>query len=185
MNTSEYYSKILDELSRSSASIRDEEVEILLESILGSKKVFVAGAGRSGLMARAFAMRLMHMGIESYVVGETITRNFEQEDLLIIGSGSGETASLVSMAQKAKKIGGTVAAVTIFPASTIGNLAQLKITLPGTPKEQSDSGHPTVQPMGALFEQTLLLFFDAVILRLMEQKGLNSANMFGRHANLE
>ncbi|MCG6198002.1 SIS domain-containing protein, partial [Anoxybacillus sp. LAT_38] len=74
----------------------------------------------------------------AYVVGETVTPTFEKDDLLIIGSGSGETKSLVSMATKAKSIGGAVAAVTIFPESTIGQLADLVITLPGSPKDQAD-----------------------------------------------
>lgn len=58
-------------------------------------------------------MRMMHMGIDAYVVGETVTANLEKGDLLIIGSGSGETKTLVSIAEKAKSLGGTVAAVTI------------------------------------------------------------------------
>ena len=64
-------------------------------------------------MGKSFAMRMMHMGIDAYVIGETVTPNFEKDDILIIGSGSGETKSLVSMAEKAKSIGGTIAAVTI------------------------------------------------------------------------
>ena len=89
------------------------------------------------------------------------------------------------MAEKAKSIGGTIAAITIFPESTIGQLADITIKLPGSPKDQSEGDDKTIQPMGSLFEQTLLLFCDAVILRFMEKKGLNSDTMYGRHANLE
>lgn len=185
MHTRQYANEIVNELTRTVDQIAEAEAEQLVTRILESKKIFVAGAGRSGLMVRAFAMRLMHMGLRAYVVGETVTPNFEKDDLLIIGSGSGETKSLVSMATKAKSIGGAVAAVTIFPESTIGQLADLVITLPGSPKDQADSGTKTIQPMGSLFEQTLLLFYDAVILRLMEKMGWDSQAMFGRHANLE
>ncbi|WP_417899856.1 6-phospho-3-hexuloisomerase [Bacillus haimaensis] len=185
MQTTQYLAEILKELNHSADLIADEEAEKLVNGILESKKVFVAGAGRSGFMAKSFAMRMMHMGIDSYVIGETVTPNFEKEDILIIGSGSGETKSLVSMAEKAKSIGGKIATVTIFPDSTIGQLADVTIKLPGSPKDQSEGDYKTIQPMGSLFEQTLLLFYDAVILRFMEKKGLDTNKMYGRHANLE
>ncbi|MFY0781385.1 6-phospho-3-hexuloisomerase [Peribacillus simplex] len=185
MQTSQYLAEIIKELNRSVDLIANEEAEKLVNGILESKKVFVAGAGRSGFMTKSFAMRMMHMGIDSYVIGETVTPNFEKEDILIIGSGSGETKSLVSMAEKAKSIGGKIATVTIFPDSTIGQLADITIKLPGSPKDQSEGDYKTIQPMGSLFEQTLLLFYDAVILRFMEKKGLDTNKMYGRHANLE
>lgn len=185
MNTTQYLAEILKELEGAPDFIDGDEAENLVNSILESKKIFVAGAGRSGLMAKSFAMRMMHMGLDAYVIGETVTPNFEQDDILIVASGSGETKSLVSMAEKAKSIGGTIAAVTIKPASTIGKLADITVQMPGAPKDQSAGQSGTIQPMGSLFEQTLLLFFDSIILRVMEKKGQDSKTMFGRHANLE
>ncbi|RFU68203.1 6-phospho-3-hexuloisomerase [Bacillus sp. V59.32b] len=185
MQTTQFLAEIIDELTRTVDLIADEEAEKLVNGILESKKVFVAGAGRSGFMGKSFAMRMMHMGIDAYVIGETVTSTFEKDDILIIGSGSGETKSLVSVAQKAKSIGGTVTIATIVPDSTIGKLADFTIKLPGSPKDQSESDYKTIQPMGSLFEQTLLLFYDAVILRFMEKKGLDSDKMYGKHANLE
>lgn len=185
MRTTEYLAEIIKELHRSVDQISDEEAESLADRILGSGKIFVAGAGRSGLVMKSFAMRLMQMNFEAYVVGETVTPNLGREDLFIIGSGSGETKSLVPMAQKAKSLEGTVAAITIFPESTIGKLSDIAVKLPGSPKDKSEGSYKTIQPMGALFEQTLLLFCDAVILKLMEKQGLDSGTMFGRHANLE
>ncbi|MCM3576287.1 6-phospho-3-hexuloisomerase [Mesobacillus sp. AQ2] len=185
MHTTQYLAKILKELIRTTDLISNEEAEKLVNGILEAKKVFIAGAGRSGFMAKSFAMRMMHMGIDAYVPGETVTPNFEEGDLIIFASGSGETKSLVSMAEKAKSLGGTVAALTIFPDSTIGKLADMTVKLPGSPKDQSEGDYKTIQPMGSLFEQTLLLFCDALILRFMEKKGLDSNKMYGRHANLE
>ena len=185
MQTSQYMAKIIQELSRSVDLIADEEAEQLVNGILESKKVFVAGAGRSGMMGKSFAMRMMHMGIDAYVLGETVTPTFEKDDILILGTGSGETKSLVLIAEKAKNIGGTIATVTISPESTIGKLADFAIKLPGSPKDQSEGDYQTIQPMGSLFEQTLLLFFDSIILRIMEKNGLDTNKMYGRHANLE
>ena len=185
MQTTEYLHEVIKELSHTTAQIANEDAEKLVNHIYQAKKVFVAGAGRSGFMAKSFAMRMMHMGLDAYVVGETVTANFEEGDILIVGSGSGETKGLVSMVEKAKSIGGTIAAITTAPQSTIGKLADVVIKLPGAPKDQSQSEYQTIQPMGSLFEQTLLLFYDAVILRFMEKKGLNSHTMYGKHANLE
>lgn len=185
MKTSLYYSEIVRELSRAADLLSDQEAENLVDEILNARKIFVSGAGRSGLMGKSFAMRLMHMGLDSYVIGETVTPNLTEDDLIIFASGSGETKSLLSMAEKAKSIGGKVIAVTLFPDSTLGQISDVCVKLPGSPKDQSENEYKTIQPMGSLFEQTLLLFFDAVILRYMERKGLDSGTMFGRHANLE
>lgn len=183
--TTHYFAKILNELGPAADLISDSDSEKLVDAILKSKKVFTAGAGRSGFMGKSFAMRMMHMGIDAYVIGETVTGNFEKDDILIIGSGSGETKSLIQLAEKAKSIGGTIVTVTIKPESTLGKLADITIQLPGSPKDQSNSEKKTIQPMGSLFEQTLLLFYDAIILRFMEKKGLDSETMYGKHANLE
>jgi 6-phospho-3-hexuloisomerase len=185
METTQYLAKIVQELIPAADFISDKEAEQLVNEILESKKVFVAGAGRSGLMMKSFAMRMMQMGFDAYVVGETVTPNLEKGDLFIVGSGSGETKGLVSMVQKAKNLEGTVALVTISPASTIGKLADMTVKLPGSPKDQADVESKTIQPMGALFEQTLLLFFDTIILKLMDKKEMSGAVMFTRHANLE
>jgi 6-phospho-3-hexuloisomerase len=185
METSYYLSKVIDELSYSINQISDAEAESLVNMMTTSSKVFVAGAGRSGLIAKSFAMRMMHMGINSYVIGETVTPNVEQNDLLIISSGSGETKSLVSMAEKAKSLEAKLAIVTILPESTIGKLADITVKLPGSPKDKETNQYKTIQPMASLFEQTLLVFYDALILRYMEKNSLNSNSMFSRHANLE
>ncbi|WP_436371636.1 6-phospho-3-hexuloisomerase [Cytobacillus sp. BC1816] len=185
MQTTNFMETILDELQMAAGYISNQEAEELVNKILESKKIFVAGAGRSGLMARSFVMRLMHVGLEAYVVGETVTPNFENKDTLIICSGSGETKSLVSIAEKAKNIGGTILVITTSPESRIGQLADRTIKMPGSPKDQAKGDYRTIQPMGSLFEQTLLLFYDATILRIMDKKELDTTKMYGKHANLE
>ncbi|QGH34336.1 6-phospho-3-hexuloisomerase [Gracilibacillus salitolerans] len=186
MNTTQYLKEIIAELSHSVDLIDKQEAEELVNKISDSKKVFVGGAGRSGFMAKSFAMRMMHMGIDAYTINETVTPSFEKDDILIIATGSGETKSLVTLAEKAKDIGGKIAVVTLSPESTVGKLADFIIKLPGAPKDQkTGTDYKTIQPMGSLFEQTSLLFYDAVILRFMDKKGLDTNKMYGRHANLE
>jgi 6-phospho-3-hexuloisomerase len=186
MKTTEYAVEIVNELGRTLSLISADEAERLVARIIMSKKILVAGAGRSGLAMKAFAMRLMHMGFEAYVVGETVTPNFAEADLLLIGSGSGETGSLVNIASKAKKIGGGLALVTTLPESSIGKLADIIVKIPApTPKAHIAETWRSIQPMGSLFEQSLLIFLDIIVLKLMEKTANNSTDMFKLHANLE
>lgn len=106
--------EILEELLENAKQIRQEELEQFADKIQKAKRVFVAGAGRSGFVARAFSNRLMHLGLKVYFVGEPTTPSIQCGDLLIIVSGSGETGSLKVMAEKAKKQQAMVAVITIF-----------------------------------------------------------------------
>lgn len=186
MDNSEYAKIIVDELNQTLSRISAKDADAFVSIVNQSDEVFVCGAGRSGFMARGFCMRLMHMGVKSYMVGETVTPNIKARDVLVVCSGSGETKSLVSMAEKAKSLGAKVALVTINPESTIGKLADVVVEISApSPKAAKDGDVKSIQPMGSLFEQSLLLFLDISILGLMEKRGLNSDTMFGRHANLE
>lgn len=177
---------ILDEIGLTLTKVNPAEVARLVESLLSAKRVFVLGAGRSGLMVKTFAMRLMQMGIETYVAGEVTTPAMDRGDLLIVGSGSGETGGPVTMTRIAKHPGVTIAAITIFPQSSLGKLADFTVTVPApTPKKKGTSELTSVQPMGSLFEQSMLMLLDTVILILMERRRVTSDQMFERHAQLE
>ncbi|WP_211654817.1 6-phospho-3-hexuloisomerase [Planococcus alpniumensis] len=176
--------EISAELAHTVGQVSDAEASRLVTAMGQADKIFVAGGGRSGFMAKAFVMRMVHMGLNAYVVGETVTPSLEEEDLFIVGSGSGETGSLLAMTEKAKTIGATVAAVTTNPASSIGKLADLHLTIPAQAKAEGASGK-SIQPMGSLFEQSLLVVYDALVLAYMEQQDITADAMFGTHANLE
>ena len=88
MNTTEYSKEVLAELNRTLTNVSAEEGEKLAQLVLNAGKILVAGAGRSGFAVKAFAMRLMHMGFDAYVVNETVTPNIEPGDVLVVGSGS-------------------------------------------------------------------------------------------------
>jgi Predicted sugar phosphate isomerase involved in capsule formation len=160
--------------------------ENLVRLILDADSVFLAGAGRSGLFLRGFAMRLMHMSKPAFVVGEVVTPAIQAGDLLLIGSGSGETASLKAMAERAKAIGAKVALVSSREESSIAKMADLTVVLETfSPKVATSGGVQSAQPMANLFEQGMFLFFDALTMELMSQMNLTSEVMFKRHANLE
>jgi 6-phospho-3-hexuloisomerase len=187
MNSDEYRRAVLNELCVVLGGVDSESYNALAELILDSERVFLAGAGRSGLVAKAFAMRLIQMRIESFVVGDATTPAIGKGDLLVIGSGSGETSSMVVAARKAKKYGAEVALVTAYPESIIGRLADLVIRVSApTPKvEAREPLQHSVQPLGTLFEQSFLLFLDIVVKVLMDRTETTHNDMFGHHANLE
>ncbi len=188
MNSPEYCQVILREIEIVVEKIDTEEMESLVDAITGATRVFTAGTGRSLLMVRALAMRLMQLGYDAFVVGETVTPAIGPDDLFIIGSGSGETATLHVMASQAKAAGARLALVTIFPNSTLGRLADLIVKIPAaTSKSGKPGGSTSAQPGASLFEQCLLVLADAIIMRISEKTGIQDINsgLMKRHANLE
>lgn len=185
---SERLAKVTEEVQHYGEAIEDRQIKKVAQLCYQAKRIFVAGAGRSGFAARGFANRLMQLGLTAYFVGETTTPSISEGDLLIIGSGSGSTSSLVVDANKAKAAGAQLATLTIYPDATIGKASDALIRIPGgTPKNESaneDTAH-SIQPMGTLFEQLSWITYDTLVLELMELTGETAETMFPRHANLE
>jgi 6-phospho-3-hexuloisomerase len=108
----EFMQQMGEAIHTTAATLKEDQIAAFFHEILSAKRVYVTGAGRSGFIARAFGMRLMHIGYEAYVVGETITPAFRPGDLLVAFSGSGETHSILSICETAKSLGGTVCLIT-------------------------------------------------------------------------
>lgn len=177
---------ILDELRGALGRVDDDDAKALARAIADSPRLFVAGAGRSGLLLRCAAMRLMHLGKTVHVVGDTLTPSLAAGDLLLVASGSGETGGLVAVAAKARDLGARIAVVTANPASRLAALADILTPIDApTPKAPVAGAAPSVQPMGSLFEQAMFLLLESLALELMRQANITSAEMFARHANLE
>lgn len=180
---------ILDDLTLILNSVDIEQTEKLVDLIIQAKKnnrkVYCAGAGRSLLMIKAFSMRLMHLELRSYVVGETTTPAIEKDDILIFGSGSGETGALINMVKKAQQVGAKIVLFTRNPQSTLGIHSQLILTLP------IENGRSGFQPSGSIFEQAMLILYDAIVLRIMEKENVLTDDLsidsyiMRLHANLE
>ena len=155
---------------------------------------YIDSAGRSGLVARAFAMRLMHLGFSVFVVGEPTTPAVEYGNLLIAISGSGETLSIAGSVKVAKDLGAELVAVTSNPNSTIGSLADIVVVVKGRTKNdieedylerQMRGDYKSLAPLGTMFEITSLVVLDAIIAELMTLTGLSEADLKSRHASLE
>lgn len=172
------------EICEAVQKIDQNELVSVIDQIAVAERVFVYGVGRSGLMAKAFTMRLMHLGITAYFADETSTPSAKQGDLLIVCSGSGETGCVKAMAIKSKQLGLKLGLLTIDEHSSIGKIADVLIKIPSySPKRQSSV--QSIQPMGSLFEQLLLLVLDTIVFELKMKLGIEEQDMFARHKNLE
>jgi len=186
-------------IEEASSIIDKEEVSSfidLLAEVYGDhrRKVLVMGAGRSGLVGKAFAMRLLHLGYNSYVLGDTIVPSVRRGDVVVAISGSGKTKLIVTAAEAAKQVGATVVAITTYPDSPLGKLADLVVKVPGRTKHsrlddyfarQILGIHEPLAPLGTLFEDTALVFLDGVVYALMERLRVSEDEMRSRHANIE
>lgn len=180
-----FIAQILAEIDTSVGQISAESLTQAGAVLESAPRIFAAGAGRSGLCIRALGMRLMQLGKTVYVVGETITPSIQTGDLLVLGSGSGQTPTLLVIAQKARQAGAEILLFTTDPNSPLAELADHLVLIPAPSLNLSaqTSAVPSIQPMGTLFEQSLLILCDSLILSSLA--GASPAQMRERHANLE
>ncbi|MCL2142475.1 MAG: 6-phospho-3-hexuloisomerase [Methanimicrococcus sp.] len=171
------------------AVISKEKVSSMLKILLDAREknacIFVAGAGRSGFMGKSFAMRLMHMGFKSYVVGETVTPAVQKDDVVITISGSGNTQSVVEIGKKAKNVGAVLIVLTTKYESKLGEISDLCVVLPAKSKEDKNMDKISKTPMGTSFEILSLVFLDSIIMQLIDLTGVSEDEMKKRHANME
>jgi len=190
--------EIIECIKLSIEELNLNEVEKLIELLLKAKdeKIFMVGMGRSGFVARSFALRLMNLGFNVYFLGETITPAAEKGDLLIAISGTGTTKMVLTASSAAKEIGAKVIAVTSFPDSSLGQLADLVVTVKGRtkaglPREEDYLARQIIgereplTPLGSIFENNCMVFLDSLIVELMHRLGRTEADLKRRHATLE
>ncbi|TFD28886.1 6-phospho-3-hexuloisomerase [Cryobacterium lyxosi] len=173
-------SHVVNALRSASASSLDEAATALA----AAPRIFVLGAGRSGLALKMTAMRLMHLGLDVHVVGEVTSPAIASGDLLLVASGSGTTGAIVRAAETAQSVGANILALTTAPESPLGRLAAVTVVIPAAAK-QDHAGQVSAQYSGGLFEQALLLVGDALFHTLWQASGATAEQLWPRHANLE
>jgi 6-phospho-3-hexuloisomerase len=187
--------QIIDHLDEVTDKLDTEATKAMLQKIMEGKRIFVMGAGRSGLVAKAFAMRLMHLGFSVYVVGETTTPAVRTSDVVVAISGSGETRSIADLGKIVKDIGSTLVTVTSKKESTLGTISDVVVVLPSKTKIDPDAGgcleknmrgdYKNLPPLGTSFEITSLIFLDSLIAQLITLTGASEAELKSRHTNIE
>ncbi|WP_432849211.1 6-phospho-3-hexuloisomerase [Amycolatopsis sp. CA-161197] len=152
--------------------------------LLKAPAVFTIGTGRSGLALQMAAMRFMHLGLPTHVVGEVTAPAIGAGDVLVAASGSGKTARVVRAAQTARDQGADVIALTTAPESPLAETATEVLIIPAADKQDFD-GNASVQYAGSLFEQSVLLTTDALFHTLWKTTGSQARELWRLHANLE
>lgn len=184
MRLSEWVHHDLAEVATILAQIDDDSAGAMMSAILEARRVFVVALGRSGLIVRMFAMRLMQIGLEAHVVGDSTTPAIAAGDLLIALSGSGRTETVVALARKARGFGAQVLAITSSAKTPLAELANVVVVVPSG-SVKSDPSTPTRLPLANALEQAMAISLDCIGAMLAERRGQNNAAMMRRHANLE
>lgn len=185
INICEAKAIVAQECTAALDKISDAQSEEFIEAILAADKVFFVGVGRVLLSLQAICKRFAHLGIGAHYVGEITEPAITDKDLLIVGSGSGESLFPVAIAKKAKALGVKVAWIGSNAHSTIAELADYQVRIPVQSKLACPDELRSQQPMTSLFEQTLLLYGDAVARVIVERKALDLTSLWQYHANLE
>ncbi len=178
MNFQEAGLTITKQLAEALGRISEKEIEDFCNRLLRAKVIFITGEGRSGLVGRCFAMRLMHLGLRIHFVGEATTPALGPSDLLVAISGSGETALTQTIARLARQAGGDVVVITSARESPISMLADMSLIVPADFEDNIQFGR-------SLFEQGALITLDVIALLLQQKLAQTKGQMEARHANLE
>lgn len=190
--------EIISCIKDSMEKLNMKEVERLIELMLEAKdkKIFIVGMGRSGFVARGFALRLMNLSFNVYFLGETITPAAEKGDVLIAISGTGATKMVLTAGVAAKEIGASVVAITSFSESPLGQMADHIVTIKGRTKagwpreedylaRQIMGEREPLTPLGSVFENNCMVFLDSLVVELMHRLGRTEEDLKRRHATLE
>jgi len=191
---------IAEFIIRAAQMIKPEQankmVEVLANFYYNNKngKVLVMGAGRSGLVGRSFAMRLLHLGYNAYVLGETIVPAIGEKDIAIAISGSGRTKLILTAAEAAKEAKATLITITSYADSPIGKISDVVVEVPGRTKYSNNEDYFARQilgiteplaPLGTLFEDTTQVFLDGIVADLMVRLKKTEEDLRVVHANIE
>jgi 6-phospho-3-hexuloisomerase len=176
----------VDDLVRVLKGVRRREMEALEDEILRTRRVFVTGLGRTGLMMRGFAMRLMHLGRRVYHVGDVITPAIRRNDLLVIGTRTGRSKVLSHYVEIARRVRARVVVVTAVRDTAVARRADAVLAIDD--RRASGRRRPAgaaALPLGSLFEQALLVVLDQVVVDLMDALGLTEADLARIHTAFE
>ncbi|MFP4000378.1 MAG: SIS domain-containing protein [Thermoplasmata archaeon] len=169
---------IMNSIELSFEELNCDSIEETVSLLTSAENVFVYGSGRSGLVGRTFAMRLMQIGIDSFFIGETITPAVEKGDCVFFVSKTGETQTAIQAAEIVDtRVDAEIIVLTATPESTLAGFADVVITLEGNESEENS----TLAPLGTIFEDTAMIFLDGLIALLMDELGETEEDMKIRH----
>jgi 6-phospho-3-hexuloisomerase len=185
-NLKEERNKIGQEVTAVLSRVDLEQMKSFLDLIQGARKIALYGGGREGLMIRALAMRLFHLGYEVSVVGDMTAPFLTHGDLLILSVGPGYVSTIDALRTVAQRDGATVICLTAQPDGKTARAADKIVYLPAQTMADDKEGQATsLLPMGSLFELVLFVFSEMVVLELLKRTGRTFGQARDRHTNLE
>ena len=170
--------ELISYCSKAVESVDDEKKEILIDSIINRRRIFIYGSGRSGLIGQLFAVRLVQLGFDVHFVGEMTTPIITKDDLTLLISYTGKTSSVVQTAEIAKRIGSKVISITGVDGCNLSRTSDTTIVMNIESNEETEK----IAPLGTIFEDSAHLFFECVVCDIMERRNITEEEMRGRHA---
>jgi len=183
--------EMLQNATWSVEQLNEEDIKGMIDILLKAKKIFVLGVGHSGVIGKVFAMKLAHLGSNSYALGDVTTPALNSGDVMVAISQSGETSTILTLCRKAKELSGKIIAITASPNSTLSKLSDHSVFIRAKSKDidfanfslLGDEAHSNMS--GALFGLNIYLFFYGLICELAEVIGQTPKQIDSRHANIE
>ncbi len=182
------YPGIINRLEEIIGQISEQEFQSLSEDIGTATHVALFGVGREGLVIKAFAMRLYHLGINVSVVGEMVCQPLNPGDILLVSAGPGWISTVEALTHRALSVGASVIVMTATPNKVLQWAPQVKIVEISAKTMAPNSSMQQTQealPMGSEYEISLWVFFDLLIQDIQQHLSIDSDQMIRRHTNLE
>lgn len=185
MNREQYRIDVAKQNKEILTNIPQEQIDAMCKAIMAAKRIYIAGWGRAGNVTRILAMNCSQIGLKAYVVGDNPTPSIHEGDLLIIGSGSGETATMIEIAKQCKAHGATLGLISGSANSTIGKLADVNIEIERigakTKEEKDNAGVAFVRS----YYQVVVMLVDCITSYIMDEQGWTNERISYYHNNLE
>ncbi len=185
MDLTEMAARAAEELRQAAAAVDPAQMAALVAELAASRRVVLYGVGREGLMMRALAMRLYHLGLDAHVVGDMACPPIGPGDLLVVSAGPGGFSTVAALTGVAKGAGARVACVTAQPGGAAAKASDLVLVIPAQTMANDRGAAASLLPMGSVFEGAQFLVFELLVLTLRDHVGTNAVAMRARHTNLE
>ncbi|EOA12421.1 hypothetical protein CARUB_v10028025mg [Capsella rubella] len=156
-----------------------------------NSRIFLYGVGREGLMLKAFAMRLFHLGLSAHLVFDMTTPPISSSDLLIASAGPGGFSTVDAICSVAKSNGAKVLLLTALPetGSCVKHATEVCYvpaqTMASDSSDAAEIGQRPLLPMGSVYEGALFVLFEMVVYKLSEVLSETPESVRARHTNLE
>ena len=163
-------------------------INLVYDGLVQKRKFFLLASGRSAFIIQCFATRLVHLGADVYMVTNLGSiPALSSDDILIVLSGSGTTAIVVSLLKNyvntVKPYG--IISITSHPETIIGRIGDITIKLKGRTKRDKVDLHDDtaiLTPEGTMFEIAAFVYLDAIIAELAIKMGRTNEDMLKKHS---